>query len=61
MTKKLICIVGPTAVGKTAVGVQLAKKLNNEIWNWLTETNGLNIPLKEIKMKKIDHKHKGTF
>jgi tRNA dimethylallyltransferase len=33
MTKKLICIVGPTAVGKTAVGVQLAKKLNTVVLN----------------------------
>jgi tRNA dimethylallyltransferase len=33
MTKKLICIVGPTAVGKTAVGVQLAKKFNTVVLN----------------------------
>ncbi|MEG2570188.1 MAG: isopentenyl transferase family protein, partial [Clostridia bacterium] len=28
---KIICIVGPTASGKTALGVQLAKKLGGEI------------------------------
>lgn len=33
MSKKLICIVGPTAVGKTAVGVQLAKKFNTVVIN----------------------------
>ena len=29
--KKLIVIVGPTAVGKTAFAIELAKKLNSEI------------------------------
>lgn len=28
---KLICVVGPTAVGKTAVGIQLAKEFNAQI------------------------------
>ena len=31
MTNKIIVIVGPTAVGKTYVSVELAKKLNTEI------------------------------
>lgn len=31
MNKKLIAIVGPTASGKTAIGVQLAKEFNGEI------------------------------
>lgn len=31
MNKKIICIVGPTASGKTAVGIKLAKKFNGEI------------------------------
>ena len=30
---KIICIVGPTAVGKTKLSVELAKKLNGEIIN----------------------------
>jgi len=29
--RKIICIVGPTASGKTALGVELAKKFNGEI------------------------------
>jgi tRNA dimethylallyltransferase len=29
--KKVICIVGPTASGKTALGIELAKKINGEI------------------------------
>ena len=28
---KVICIVGPTASGKTSISVELAKKLNGEI------------------------------
>ncbi|OIJ09985.1 tRNA (adenosine(37)-N6)-dimethylallyltransferase MiaA [Anaerobacillus arseniciselenatis] len=31
MKEKLVVIVGPTAVGKTKLGVELAKKLNGEI------------------------------
>ena len=30
-TKFLICVVGPTAIGKTALGIQLAKYFNTEI------------------------------
>ena len=29
--KKLIILTGPTAVGKTSLSIQLAKKLNGEI------------------------------
>jgi tRNA dimethylallyltransferase len=31
MTKTLLCILGPTAVGKTAIAIQLAQQLNTEI------------------------------
>ena len=31
MSTKVICVVGPTAVGKTALGVKLAQKYNGEI------------------------------
>lgn len=31
--KKVICIVGPTGVGKTKLSIELAKKLNGEIIN----------------------------
>ena len=30
-TKKIIIIVGPTAIGKTAVSIELANALNTEI------------------------------
>ena len=29
--QKIICIVGPTGVGKTKLSIELAKKLNGEI------------------------------
>ena len=29
--KKILVITGPTATGKTALGVRLAKKLNGEV------------------------------
>ena len=31
MTSKLICLLGPTAVGKTEIAIQLAQRLNAEI------------------------------
>ena len=31
--QKVICIVGPTGVGKTKLSIELAKKLNGEIIN----------------------------
>jgi len=31
MTSELICLLGPTAVGKTEIGIQLAQRLNAEI------------------------------
>lgn len=33
MNQKLVVLVGPTAVGKTAMGIELAKRLNGEIIN----------------------------
>ena len=31
MAPKIVCVVGPTACGKTTLGVQLAKKFNGEV------------------------------
>ena len=31
MAPKILCVVGPTACGKTTLGVQLAKKFNGEV------------------------------
>lgn len=40
---------------------EVAKNLNVEIWKWLQQTNGLNIPLKPINRKKADNLYKGTW
>lgn len=40
---------------------ETAKKLNTELWDWLGQTQGLFIPLKPIKGKRIDHLYKGTW
>jgi len=39
----------------------IAKSLNTQLWDWLEETNGLQIPLKRISRPKFDHIHKGTW
>ena len=31
MAPKIVCVVGPTACGKTTLGVLLAKKFNGEV------------------------------
>lgn len=38
-----------------------AKELRDELWTWLENTNGLQIPLKRIKQKRTDHRFKGTY
>ena len=49
--KKIIVIVGQTAVGKTAISIKLAKKLDGEIINGdaLQVYKGLNIVTDKIK------------
>lgn len=39
----------------------LAGELKAELWNWLERTGGLQIPLKKIPQKRIDHKYRGTY
>lgn len=40
---------------------ETAKELNTELWQWLEKTDGLAIPLKPIRGRKIDHLYKGTW
>ena len=49
--KKIIVIVGQTAVGKTAISIKLAKKIDGEIINGdaLQVYKGLNIVTDKIK------------
>ena len=56
MNEPLVIIAGPTAVGKTALSIALAKKLNGEIISGRPEyedllkiANKTDIPLIEVK------------
>ena len=40
---------------------QIAKQLNQELWDWLAKTNRLQISLKPIKTLQIDNLYKGTW
>lgn len=40
---------------------EIAKRLNEELWNWLQSSKGLAIPLKPITIRKGDHKYQGTW
>lgn len=60
MKKKLILIAGPTAVGKTSVSIELAKKINGEIISAdsVQVYRGLDIGSAKIKkeeMQGIEH------
>jgi arylsulfatase A-like enzyme len=46
---------------RSAQHQQIAKGLNDDLWSWLENTNGTNIPLKRIKGKKSDHIYRGTW
>lgn len=37
------------------------KEMNRQLWDWLEQTNGTNIPLKRINSTKSDHIYKGTW
>jgi len=37
----------------------LIKELRNELWEWLAQSGGMQIPLKMIKEQRIDHGNKG--
>jgi tRNA dimethylallyltransferase len=70
--KKVICIVGPTGVGKTKLSIELAKKLNGEVINAdstqvykgmdiatakVTEDEKENIPHHLFDIKEIDENY----
>lgn len=56
MKKKVICIVGPTASGKTGLGIELAKKINAEIISAdsMQIYKGLNIGTAKVTQKEAD-------
>lgn len=39
----------------------IAKDLNEDLWRWLYQTDGLSIPLRKDHGRKIDHKYRGTY
>ena len=39
----------------------LTKGFSTEIFDWLQNTNGMQIPLKRNDYPKIDHKHRGQY
>ena len=40
---------------------EVAKELRDEIWTWLEDTGGEQIPIKRVSHPKLDHRHQGTF
>lgn len=40
---------------------EIAKTLRTDIFTWLEETNGKNIPIKRDHGKRFDHKYRGTY
>jgi arylsulfatase A-like enzyme len=40
---------------------EIAQHLQKEVFDWLEQTNGLQIPLKRPNKKRTDHKFKGTY
>jgi arylsulfatase A-like enzyme len=40
---------------------EVAKNLNGQLWDWLEQTKGLQIPLKPIKGTKGDHLYRRTW
>lgn len=40
---------------------KIAGELKKDMWDWLESTNGMQIPLKRVDHKRIDHLYKGTY
>lgn len=40
---------------------EIAGQLKKELWDWLESTGGMQIPLKKIYQKRIDHLYRGTY
>lgn len=39
----------------------IAGKLKKDLWDWLEETKGMQIPLKRVDQKRIDHLYRNTY
>ncbi|SFG66819.1 sulfatase family protein [Pedobacter insulae] len=40
---------------------KIAGQLKKDMWDWLEQTGGMQIPLKRVDSKRIDHLYKGTY
>lgn len=40
---------------------KIGLQLRDSLFNWLEQTNGLNIPLKKQAGRRVDNKYKGTY
>ncbi len=40
---------------------EVAGRLKKELWDWLEQTGGLQIPLKPVPHRRIDLPFKGTY
>lgn len=40
---------------------EIAKALNEDLWKWLDETNGMMIPFRRDYGPRFDHKYRGTY
>lgn len=40
---------------------EIAGRLKKELWDWMESTDGMQIPLKKIEQKRIDHRYRGTY
>jgi len=40
---------------------EIAGQLKKELWDWMASTGGMQIPLKRIEQKRIDHRYRGTY
>ena len=39
----------------------MAKEMKSQVFDWLEQTGGLQIPLHPIRQKRTDHRYKGTY
>ncbi|WP_019991466.1 sulfatase family protein [Rudanella lutea] len=40
---------------------EIAKDMKRQIWEWLEQTDGLQIPLHPTLQKRVDHRYRGTY
>lgn len=40
---------------------EVARNLRNQVFDWLEQSGGLQIPLHPVRQKRFDHRYKGTY